>query len=62
MEDHMAKALEVNDNIRNGKRPPRATPSADKVAEKLEGKALQVNENSVKEHEPVRPKTSKRKD
>ncbi len=51
----MAKALEVNDNTA----PPRARqprqPSGDERSQqKLQGKALQVNEDSVEDHEPAR--------
>jgi hypothetical protein len=52
MEDAMAKALGVNDStVQNQERQPQQQ-SGDK--QKLQGKALQVNENSVEDQEPLR--------
>jgi hypothetical protein len=52
--DAMTKAREVNDNTaQNQKRQPQQQ-SGDKCnQQKLQGKALQVNENSVEDKEPA---------
>jgi hypothetical protein len=57
MEDAIVKALETNDNTaQNQERQPHK--SADEPRpEKLEGKAFQVNENSVEEGEAVHSST-----
>jgi hypothetical protein len=54
----MAKDLEANDNnALNQERQPQA-PSGDKPnAQKLQGKALRVNENSVEKQEPAQSPT-----
>jgi hypothetical protein len=55
VEDSMAKALEVNDNTaQNQKRQPQRLSGDKRNQQKLQGKALQVNENSVEDQEPVR--------
>ncbi len=46
----MAKALEVNDNTaQNQERQPQQQSGDKRNQQKLQGKALQVNENSVEE-------------
>ena len=58
----MAKALEVNDNTaQNQERKPQQ-PSDKPNPQKLEGKALQVNENSVEDDEPVPTPTPPRRE
>jgi hypothetical protein len=55
MEDAMAKALDVNDNTaQTQKRQPQQQSGDKRNQQKLEGKALQVNENSVEDPEPAR--------
>lgn len=55
MEDAMAKALEVNDNTaKNQERQPQQQSGDKPNQQKLEGKALQVNENSVEDEEAAR--------
>jgi hypothetical protein len=61
MEDAMAKALEVNDNTaQNEKRKPRQQSGDKHNQQKLQGKALQVNENS-EDQEPVGSPASPRR-
>jgi hypothetical protein len=51
MEDVMTKALDVNDDpAQNQERQPRQQPGQ----QKLQGKALQINENSVEDQKPDR--------
>lgn len=55
MEDAMAKALEVNDNTaQNQERQPQQQSGDKRNQQKLQGKAFQVNENSVEDQEPAR--------
>jgi hypothetical protein len=55
MEDAMAKALEVNDDTaQNQERQPQQQSGDKRNEQKLQGKALQVNENSVEDQEPAR--------
>jgi hypothetical protein len=62
MEDAMAKALEVNDNTaQNEKRKPQQQSDDKHNQQKLQGKALQVNENSVEDQEPVGSPASPRR-
>jgi hypothetical protein len=54
MEDAMAKALEANDNTaQNQERQPQQQSGDKRNQQKLQGKALQVNENSVEDQEPA---------
>lgn len=54
MEDAMTKALESNDNTaQNQERQPQQQSGDKRNQQKLQGKAFQVNENSVEEGEPV---------
>ena len=53
MEDAMAKALETNDSTAQNQESHPNQPADEPRPEKLEGKSLQVNENSLKEGEPV---------
>lgn len=51
----MAKALEVNDNTaQNQERQPQQQSGDKRKQQKLQGKAFQVNENSVEDQEPAR--------
>ena len=62
MEDAMAKALEVNDNTaQNQERQPQQQPDDKRNQQKLQGKALQVNENSVEDEEPARSPARQRR-
>jgi hypothetical protein len=62
MKDAMAKALEVNDNTaQNEKRKPQQQSGDKHNQQKLQGKALQVNENSVEDQEPVGSPASPRR-
>jgi len=55
MEDAMAKALEVNDNTaQNQELQPQQQSGDKRNQQKLQGKAFQVNENSVEDQEPAR--------
>jgi hypothetical protein len=55
MEDAMAKALGANDNTaQNQGRPPQQRSGDKPNQQKLAGKALQVNENSVEDQQPAR--------
>ena len=50
----MSKALEVNDNTaQTQKRQPKRQSDDKRNEQKLQGKALQVNENSVEDKEPA---------
>jgi hypothetical protein len=50
----MTRALDVNENTKqNPKRPPQQQTGGDPKKEKVEGKAFQVNENSVDNPEPA---------
>jgi hypothetical protein len=58
MEETMSKALEVNDNTAQTQKRQPQRQSDDKRddkgnEQKLQGKALQVNENSVEDKEPA---------
>jgi len=54
MENTMAKALDVNDNTaQTQKRQPQQQADDKRNEQKLQGKALQVNENSVEDQEPA---------
>jgi hypothetical protein len=54
MEDAMANELEVNDNnAQNQERHPRQQSGDKPNSQKLQGKAFQVNENSVEDPEPA---------
>jgi hypothetical protein len=56
MEDAMAKALGANDNTaQNQGRPPQQQSGDKPNQQKLAGKALQVNENSVEDQESAPP-------
>jgi hypothetical protein len=51
----MAKELKMNDNTaQNQERQPQQKPGDKRNQQKLQGKALQVNENSVEDQEPAR--------
>ncbi|PZV35934.1 hypothetical protein [Mesorhizobium kowhaii] len=51
----MAKELEVNNNTaQNQQRQPQQKPGDKRNQQKLQGKAFQVNENSVEDQEPAR--------
>ena len=51
----MAKALEVNDNTaQNQELQPQQQSGDKRNQQKLQGKAFQVNENSVEDQEPAR--------
>ena len=55
MEDAMTKALETNDNTaQNQERQPLQQSGDKRNQQKLQGKAFQVNENSVEDQEPTR--------
>jgi hypothetical protein len=50
----MTKTFEVNDDTAQNKKRQPQPPSGDKRnRQKLQGKALQVNENSVEDQEPI---------
>jgi hypothetical protein len=54
MEAAMAKALDVNDNkAQNQERQQRRQSGDEGNTPKLQGKAFQINENSVEEGDPV---------
>ncbi|QND62442.1 hypothetical protein HB777_29540 [Mesorhizobium loti] len=54
MEDMMTRALDVNENAKqNPKRPPQQQTGDDLKKKKVEGKAFQINENSVDNPEPA---------
>ena len=56
----MTRALDVNDNTKeNPKRPPQPESGDDLRKKKVDGKAFQVNENSVDNPAPA-PATPKR--
>jgi hypothetical protein len=51
----MAKELEVNDNtVQNQERQPPQQSGDKRNQQKLQGKALQVNENSLGDQKPAR--------
>jgi hypothetical protein len=55
MEDAMAKALEMKDNrAQNQERQPQQQSGDKRNQQKLQGKALKLNENSVEDQEPAR--------
>jgi hypothetical protein len=55
----MEKAFEVKDGAaQNHQRQPKEKPGEEHDQQKLQGKAFQVNENSVEEGEPIRPASS----
>ena len=57
----MTRALDVNDNTKeNPKRPPQPESGDDLRKKKVDGKAFQVNENSVDNPAPAPPATPKR--
>jgi hypothetical protein len=63
MEDAMAKELEVNDNTaQNQERQPKQQSGDKHNQQKLQGKAFQVNENSVENEDPAQPKAPPRRE
>jgi hypothetical protein len=54
MEGAVAKALEVNDG-QNQERETGQQPGKGRNKQKLQGKALQVNEDTKEGQEPIRP-------
>jgi hypothetical protein len=61
MEDAMAKALGANDNTaQNQGRPPQQQSGDKPNQQKLAGKALRVNENSVEDQQPAPPARPRR--
>lgn len=58
----MAKALEVNNNTaQNQERRPQPQSGHKHNPQKLQGKALRVNENSVEDQAPARSPASPRR-
>jgi hypothetical protein len=55
MEDTMADHLAANDSTTKNQERQRTEKSAEHDQEKLEGKAFQVNENTVEGGDPIRP-------
>ena len=57
----MTRAFDINDNTKqNPKRPPQPETGDDLRKKKVDGKAFQVNENTVEDGEPIASTSSKR--